>query len=68
MANELSRLETRFLGEPQQVDKARAQIGAALEAEDADTLGLVTMILDDIDWEDEVRIFWKNAPAFRLMQ
>ena len=64
MANGLSRLETRFLGEPQQVDKARAQIGAALEAEDADTLGLVTMILDDIDWEDEVRIFLEERASF----
>ena len=64
MANGLSRLETRFLGEPQQVDKARAQIGAAIEAEDADTLGLVTMILDDIDWEDEVRIFLEERASF----
>ena len=64
MANGLSRLETRFLGEPQQVEKARAQIGTGLEAEDADELGLVTMILDDIDWEDEVRIFLEERASF----
>jgi benzoyl-CoA-dihydrodiol lyase len=64
MANGLTRLETRFLGEPEAVEKAKASIGEALEAEEADELGLVTMILDDIDWEDEVRIFEEERASF----
>ncbi|QBF33867.1 2,3-epoxybenzoyl-CoA dihydrolase [Thalassococcus sp. S3] len=64
MGNDLSRLETRFLGEPEMVEKARAQIGEALEAEDADELGLVTYALDDIDWEDEVRQFMEERASF----
>ena len=64
MGNDLTRLETRFLGEPEKVDSAKAQIGEALEAEEANDLGLVTMILDDIDWEDEVRIFMEERASF----
>ena len=64
MANGLSRLETRFLGEPQQIDALRDHIGLPLDAEEADALGLVTMILDDIDWEDEVRIFLEERASF----
>jgi benzoyl-CoA-dihydrodiol lyase len=64
MANDLTRLETRFLGEPETIDKARESIGEALEAEEADELGLVTMILDDIDWEDEIRIFEEERASF----
>jgi benzoyl-CoA-dihydrodiol lyase len=64
MGNDLTRLQTRFLGSPEAVDAAKAQIGEALEAEDADDLGLVTMILDDIDWEDEIRIFMEERASF----
>lgn len=64
MANGLSRLETRFLGEPASVEAARGKIGEALEAEEASTLGLVTMALDDIDWEDEIRVFMEERASF----
>ena len=64
MGNGLSRLETRFLGEPELLDAARDQIGETLEADDADEAGLVTYILDDIDWEDEVRIFMEERASF----
>ncbi|MBL4646785.1 MAG: benzoyl-CoA-dihydrodiol lyase [Hyphomicrobiales bacterium] len=64
MGNGLTRLQTRFLGEPEQVDIAKAKIGEALEAKDADAIGLVTMILDDIDWEDEIRIFAEERASF----
>lgn len=64
MGNGLTRLQTRFLGEPEHVEKLKESIGEALEAEDADELGLVTMILDDIDWEDEVRIFQEERASF----
>ena len=64
MGNDLTRLETRFLGEPEAVDAAKARMDEALEAEDADELGLVTMILDDIDWEDEIRVFMEERASF----
>ena len=64
MGNGLTRLETRFLGEPERVEAAKEQIDEMLEAETANDLGLVTMILDDIDWEDEVRIFQEERASF----
>ena len=64
MGNELSRLETRFWGNPDAVAKAKTHIGENLEAEEANDLGLVTMILDDIDWEDEIRIFMEERASF----
>jgi len=64
MGNDLTRLETRFLGTPEALDAAKVRIGEALEAEDADELGLVTMSLDDIDWEDEIRIFLEERASF----
>ena len=64
MANDLTRLQTRFLGEPERVDAAKARVGEALEAEDADELGLVTFAYDDIDWEDEIRIFLEERASF----
>jgi benzoyl-CoA-dihydrodiol lyase len=39
-------------------------IGVPLAAEQADALGLVTMILDDIDWDDELRIFMEERASF----
>ena len=63
MGNDLTRLQTRFWGQ-RDADELRAHIGAALEAEDADEAGLVTMILDDIDWEDEIRIFMEERASF----
>ncbi|QXT38222.1 2,3-epoxybenzoyl-CoA dihydrolase [Gymnodinialimonas ceratoperidinii] len=64
MGNDLTRLQTRFLGTPEMVEKAQENIGESLDAEAADALGLVTMILDDIDWEDEVRIFMEERASF----
>ena len=64
MGNDLTRLQTRFLGEPERVEQAHAMIGVPLVAEQADALGLVTMILDDIDWDDELRIFMEERASF----
>lgn len=64
MGNGLTRLETRFLGTPESVGDAQGRIGEDLEAEAADDLGLVTMILDDIDWEDEIRQFFEERASF----
>ena len=64
MGNGLSRLETRFLGSPEKVNEAKGKRDEALDAEAADESGLVTMILDDIDWDDEVRIFTEERASF----
>ncbi len=64
MSNDLSRLATRFLGEPQSLEAAAAVRGEALDAERAEELGLVTFAYDDIDWEDEVRIFLEERASF----
>ena len=64
MSNGLTRLETRFLGEPEAVAKAEAAVGEPLDAESAEGLGLVTFAFDDIDWEDEVRIFLEERASF----
>lgn len=64
MPNGLTRLEHRFLNDPSLVEKAKAEISEPLEAADADDLGLVTFIPDDIDWEDEVRIAIEERASF----
>lgn len=64
MSNDLTRLQTRFLGTPEAVEAAEASKGQMLEAEAADTLGLVTFAYDDIDWEDEIRVFLEERSSF----
>ncbi len=45
--------------------RARAsRIGEALDAEEAEALGLVTFALDDIDWDDEIRVFLEERTSF----
>jgi benzoyl-CoA-dihydrodiol lyase len=64
MSNGLTRLATRFLGEPKSVERAKQAVGRELDAEAAEELGLVTFALDDIDWEDEIRMFFEERASF----
>ena len=64
MSNGLGRLHTRFLGEPDALDRAQASIGQVLDAVAAEALGLVTFARDDIDWEDEIRVFLEERASF----
>ena len=64
MANGLSRLASRFLDDDAALAAAHDAVGADLDAEAAEALGLVTFIPDDIDWEDEVRIAIEARAAF----
>ncbi len=64
MGNGLTRVGTRFLSEPKHVDALKDEIGAAIDAEMADELGLVTFTPDDIDWEDEVRLAIEERAGF----
>ena len=63
MSNGLSRLESRFYGEPERVKELQGRQGPFSAAE-AVELGLVTFAPDDIDWEDEVRIAIEERAAF----
>jgi benzoyl-CoA-dihydrodiol lyase len=56
MANGLTRLETRFWGRPEAVALAQDHAGEPLDAAQAERLGLVTLVFDDIDWPDETRL------------
>src|SRR5262252_6817535 len=56
MANGLTRLGSRFPGDPGHVAKLEQCIGRPIEAEEALDLGLVTFAPDDLDWDDEIRI------------
>ena len=64
MPNGLSRLQSRFLGEPGRVDELRGRLGHDLDAGAALKAGLVTFAPDDIDWDDEVRMAIEERAAF----
>ncbi len=64
MGNGLTRLQTRFLGDPDGLAAAEKAAEEPLEAEEAEKLGLVTFAPDDIDWEEEVRIAVEERASF----
>jgi len=64
MPNGLTRLASRFLGEPGRVDDLKGRMSQDLDAEAAAEAGLVTFTPDDIDWDDEVRIALEERAAF----
>jgi benzoyl-CoA-dihydrodiol lyase len=64
MVNGLTRLDSRFLGEPGRVGDLKRRIGEDLVASAAAEAGLVTFAPDDIDWDDEVRIAVEERAAF----
>ncbi|HEY2516838.1 MAG TPA: enoyl-CoA hydratase-related protein, partial [Polyangiaceae bacterium] len=62
MGNGLTRLQTRFLREPERVSRVLETAGpiatgAAVKA------GLVTLAPDDIDWDDEIRIAFEERAS-----
>ena len=64
MVNGLSRLHRRSLSNPAHLDGLKDAIGRELAAGEAEELGLVTFIPDDIDWEDEVRLAIEERASF----
>jgi benzoyl-CoA-dihydrodiol lyase len=64
MANGLTRLASRFLANPADLEAAKAERGNMLDAGAAQKLGLVTFAPDDIDWDDEVRLFLEERASF----
>ncbi|MGB8509675.1 MAG: 2,3-epoxybenzoyl-CoA dihydrolase [Pyrinomonadaceae bacterium] len=55
MGNGLTRLQSRFLAEPEKAGAALAHDGV-FDTEAADEAGLVTFAPDDLDWDDEIRV------------
>jgi benzoyl-CoA-dihydrodiol lyase len=61
MSNGLTRLQSRFLREPERVAKVLEQ--QDFDAQEALSAGLVTFAPDDIDWEDEIRIAFEERAS-----
>jgi len=55
MSNGFSRLQSRFLAEPEKVDEVLTHKGN-FDTEAAEEAGLITFAPDDLDWEDEIRL------------
>jgi benzoyl-CoA-dihydrodiol lyase len=64
MANGISRIATRFHGDPGRVAKLEQERHRRIEAAQALELGLVTYAPDDLDWDDEVRIALEERGSF----
>jgi benzoyl-CoA-dihydrodiol lyase len=61
MGNGLSRLQTRFLGEPERV--GRVLEAGPMTTRQALDAKLVTFAPDDIDWDDEIRIAFEERAS-----
>ncbi|HEY0348484.1 MAG TPA: 2,3-epoxybenzoyl-CoA dihydrolase, partial [Pyrinomonadaceae bacterium] len=55
MSNGLTRLQSRFLAEPDVIDEILGGTNR-FDTELAEAAGLVTFAPDDLDWEDEIRL------------
>jgi benzoyl-CoA-dihydrodiol lyase len=55
MSNGLTRLQSRFLAEPERAAAVIEHEGR-FDTEAADEAGLVTFAPDDLDWDDEIRV------------
>ncbi|HKS11322.1 MAG TPA: 2,3-epoxybenzoyl-CoA dihydrolase [Pyrinomonadaceae bacterium] len=55
MSNGLTRLQSRFLAEPERGDQILDE-KEPIGTEEAEELGLITFAPDDLDWEDEIRV------------
>jgi benzoyl-CoA-dihydrodiol lyase len=62
MGNGLTRLQTRFLATPDQVETVLGH-EASFSAEEALEAGLVSFAPDDLDWDDEVRVALEERAA-----
>ncbi|HET9264054.1 MAG TPA: 2,3-epoxybenzoyl-CoA dihydrolase [Vicinamibacterales bacterium] len=62
MSNGLTRLETRFLGEPERIAELLEE-GQPFDAAAAMDAGLVLSAPDELDWDDEVRLAIESRAA-----
>jgi len=63
MSNGLTRLQTRFLGEPARVASVLGASGP-FDPQAAYEAGLVSFAPDELDWDDEVRLAVESRAAF----
>ena len=61
--NGSSRLAARFYHEAAPLEALRARTGDALDAGEAERLGLVTSAPDDLDWDSEIRLALETRVA-----
>ena len=65
MSHGLTRLQSRFQADPSDVEHARKPRSARRSTpKKPKQLGLVTFALDDIDWDDEIRVFFEERASF----
>jgi len=64
MGNGLTRLQTRFLGDAGTIDQLAAKKGEPSIAEDAYAQGIVTLVYEDYDWDDELRVMLEERTSF----
>ncbi len=62
MGNGLTRLQSRFLAEPDRVGRVLETSGP-MDTAAANKAGLVTFAPDDLDWEDEIRIAFEERAS-----
>jgi len=55
MSNGLTRMQSRFLAEPQKLDEVFGK-KRGFDVKEAEEIGLVTFAPDELDWEDEIRV------------
>ncbi len=55
MSNGLTRLQSRFLADPETL-RSIFDVDRSFNTEDAEDFGLITFAPDDLDWEDEIRV------------
>ena len=64
MCNGLSRVESRLWGDEAGLSAAADLVDRELGASKAAQLGLVTATPDDLDWDDELRLFIEERSSF----
>tara|TARA_Y100001958_G_C20798566_1_gene262881 strand:- start:85 stop:552 length:468 start_codon:yes stop_codon:yes gene_type:complete len=64
MVNGQTRLETRFNSNKDKLKSLKDIIGLKLNAEEAFQHGLITVIPDDLDWDEEIRLSIEERTTF----
>jgi len=64
MANGYSRIDTRFNNEEKTITSLKQDLFKSLDAKQAYERGLVTIIPDDLDWEEEIRLGIEERASF----
>ncbi len=64
MANGITRLQTRFNDDTKKLKSLEKLIGKNLSAEEAYKAELITMIPDELDWNEEIRLGVEERTAF----